>query len=345
MEEFRSICPTVIWRNTERVFAAMPVGVRAKVEARLLKLQLWGRFYDLVYLNTASTASHMPVLSRLTKSTLWHIHELEYAIRKSMSDQQRRQLLPLATRIIAVSNCVRDTLISEFGVYSNVIDVVNGFVSVPCASLEEAQSLRKRIHREFNWPDDAFVIGGCGALGWRKGSDVFLQVAECLLRSTSRDRTRLLWVGGGSADEELRFRHDVRALGLEGYCCYVPSTPAVMNYYYAMDVFALTSREDPFPLVMLEAASRDLPIVCFAGSGGAPEFVGDECGCTVRYLDVPAFAECLKGFINSPELCRKYGAAAAAKVRSEYIVDLQGPKVLNSIQRCLATMPERYPRT
>ena len=39
-------------------------------------------------------------------------------------------------------------------------------------------------------------------------------------------------------------------------------------WFSAADVFALTSREDPFPTVVLEAISAGLAVVAFAGSGG-----------------------------------------------------------------------------
>lgn len=335
LEEFRALCRTTVCRNTDRVFAPVPSAFRSKLERWPLALQMLGRSYDLAYFNTASTALHMSVLSRHAINIVWHIHELEYALRKSMDGQLIQQLFPLATRFIVVSKSVRENLISKFEVSSDKIDLVHGFVSLTGASVAESQSLRKRIHDEFDWPRNAFVVGGCGALGWRKGSDLFLQIAEAVLKSDEDNRARFLWVGGGSADERLRFEHDIGSLGLQEYCRYVPSTSAVIDYYYAMNVFALTSREDPFPLVMLEAGSCNLPIVCFAGSGGGPEFVDDDIGFRVPYLDVAAFAKCLKILRNSPELCRRCGAIAAEKVRNQYTVDIQGPKVLEIIGRCL----------
>jgi glycosyltransferase involved in cell wall biosynthesis len=90
---------------------------------------------------------------------------------------------------------------------------------------------------------------------------------------------RFLWLGGETTgDRVLEFAHDVQALGLQGVCQRVAANSNVFDYYCAMDVFALTSREDPFPLVMLEAGSLGIPVVCFAGSGGTQEFVQDDAG-------------------------------------------------------------------
>jgi glycosyltransferase involved in cell wall biosynthesis len=315
----------------------VPLSVRSKLEGGILDCRMLGRSFDLIYLNTASAAHHLPVLSSRGRSILWHIHELEYALRKSIGDQQIHQVFALATRFIVVSQSVREALIKKFEVHSDKIDLVHGFIGVPSVSPASAQSFRRRIHDDFGWPENAFVIGGCGALGWRKGTDLFLQIAETVLKADTGGGVRFVWVGGGSTDEKLRFEHDIRALKLQNHCRYVPATAQVMDYYHAMDVFALTSREDPFPLVMLEAGSRRLPVVCFAGSGGGPEFVGDDAGVIVPYLDVTGFAQCLHDLRNSPELCRRLGAAASEKVRSRHTIDVQGPKMVESIERCLAT--------
>jgi glycosyltransferase involved in cell wall biosynthesis len=103
-----------------------------------------------------------------------------------------------------------------------------------------------------------------------------------------------------------------------------------------MDVFALPSREDPFPLVMLEAATHGLPTVCFAQAGGAPEFVGADAGVVVPYLDVDAFAAACAALRDDPARRTALGLEARRRVGAEHGVETQGPKLLRSIERCLA---------
>jgi glycosyltransferase involved in cell wall biosynthesis len=110
-----------------------------------------------------------------------------------------------------------------------------------------------------------------------------------------------------------------------------------------MDVFALTSREDPFPLVMLEAGACHVPTVCFARAGGGPEFVVDKPALVAPFLDVAGFALRLETLRRDRVLRVQLGDAAAHKVRSEHIVEMQGPKILASIERCLAEPRGRDP--
>ena len=342
LDEFRAVAPTTAWRSPTFLLEAFPRRWRAawrpRLEAQCLKAFLAGRRYDLVYANTAATWRQVAFLARRTRGLLWHIHELGYALRLTMGEESIRQLFPLAARFIAVSNPVWYALVKEFGVSEQKVDLVHEFVPIPSLSSESRALKRQLIRQRLGWPDTSFVVGGCGSLGWRKGTDVFLQIARKMQMETRDKPIRFLWVGGAAEDKEmLEYNHDVRALGLQGHCCCVPSTADVLDYYSAMDVFALPSREDPFPLVMLEAGAQGLPVVCFAGSGGAVEFIGQDAGLVAPYLDVQAFAAHLVRLHDDPHLRGGLGAQAARKVRTLYSLEVQAPKLLQSIERCLAS--------
>ena len=124
-------------------------------------------------------------------------------------------------------------------------------------------------------------------------------------------------------------------MDLQRSCKWVTATANVLDYYCAMDAFALTSREDPFPLVMLEAGALEVPVVCFANSGGGPEFAGGGAGLVAPYLDVEALAGHLAVLHDNADLRRQLGAEAARQVQTNYTVDGQAPKLLASIERCM----------
>jgi glycosyltransferase involved in cell wall biosynthesis len=104
----------------------------------------------------------------------------------------------------------------------------------------------------------------------------------------------------------------------------------------AADVFALTSREDPYPLVCLEAAALGKPIVCFAGAGGAPEFVEQDCGFVVPYFDVTAMAGRIASLLESADCRIKMGAAARRKVAERHDISVAAPRILEIIERTIA---------
>jgi glycosyltransferase involved in cell wall biosynthesis len=93
----------------------------------------------------------------------------------------------------------------------------------------------------------------------------------------------------------------------------------------ASDVFLVSSREDPFPLVVLEAALSEKPILGFKNTGGADEFIDETCGSKVDYLDVAQMSsEILK--LDSEKITR-LGLNAKNKVLSNYGFNISIKKI------------------
>ncbi|MDI1232186.1 MAG: glycosyltransferase family 4 protein [Methylobacter sp.] len=351
LDEFKSVCKTTIWRSPTSLLNVFPQDWKISLqphlktlEALYMKALLAGRRYDLIYANTGATWQQVSTLSKYAPALLWHIHELEYGLRLSIGEDRINHVFKDITKFVAVSNSVRDTLSLEFSVPYDKIDLIHGFVPLPDLTAEEHQSRRQQVRIKLGWPQDTFVVGGCGSLGWRKGTDLFLQIAHIVSRTNSYEKVRFLWVGGGNQDKEsLEFDHDVRVLGLQEHCRRIITTEEISDYYCSMDMFALTSREDPFPLVMLEAGTYNVPTVCFADSGGGPEFIGDDSGLIAPYLDIITFAAHIMRLHNEPDLRAQFGKSALEKVRTHYTVECQGPKLLHSIECCLAGIKETTP--
>ena len=147
------------------------------------------------------------------------------------------------------------------------------------------------------------MVFGCGTTDWRKGPDLFFEIARL---ACSRDaRLKFVWIGGDPDP----FMEKARSAGLEGRVLFVGNRRESRRYYYVGHIFLLSSREDPCPLVALEAANAGLPVVCFAGAGDIPGFVGEECGAVVPYEDVDAAAQAVLRLAGDAELRRTQGAA------------------------------------
>lgn len=341
LDEFRSIGKTMILRSPAAFMCVFPQHCRIELqrylETQQMKVLLSGRRFDLIYANTSATWPQVSVLAERAPALLWHIHELGYALRLSIGEDRINKAFLDATRFVAVSNSVWDALTREFNVPNDKVDIINGFVPLPNLSSEEQRSRGKLVRNMLGWPEDAFVVGGCGSVGWRKGTDLFLQIAHAVNLMGGYEKVRFLWVGGDDQGQEsLEFAHDMRALGLQEYCRRISTTAEVSNLYCAMDVFALTSREDPFPLVMLEAGGCRVPVVCFEGAGGGAEFAGEEAGLIAPYLDVTTFASHIMKLHDTPDLLKHLGESALRKVQTYHSIEVQGPKLLQSIEYCLS---------
>ncbi len=172
---------------------------------------------------------------------------------------------------------------------------------------------------------------------WRKGADLFIQLARTVRHTNPEAPIYFLWLGGDEKQDSLRFyelRHDLKKLNLERTAIFLSNQPNPLDYFAAFDVFALLSREDPYPLVCLEAAALEKPILCF-GAGGEREFVEDDAGFVVPYLDIEAMAAKVYLLFESPELRATLGQRAAQKVKGNHDISASASQILQIIQRFL----------
>ncbi len=103
----------------------------------------------------------------------------------------------------------------------------------------------------------------------RKGADIFFEVAAALPEHD------FLWVGGWRQEEtidNIAFEDFERAALPNLYISGAVDNP--YPYMAMMDVFFLSSREDPNPLVLGEALVLGLPILCFSHTTAVADRLG-----------------------------------------------------------------------
>jgi glycosyltransferase involved in cell wall biosynthesis len=256
-----------------------------------------------------------------------HIHALEFFLHME-AGSALPQVLSQAKRFIACSGAVRENLMRRHGITPSRIETVHEAIPV-----DEVRSIRTRaeILQELQLPDDALIVASCGRLYWGKGADLFVQLARNLCRQCSN--AYFVWIGPAEPEEVARFKHDIRLLRLEQKVRLTGTVHRSADYLAAAEVFVLTSREDSFPLVCLEAAALGKPIVCFRDAGGIPEFVEEDCGFVVPYLDVAAMSDRLTWLLGSPECRLKMGEAARRKVIERHDISIAAPRIMDIIER------------
>lgn len=189
-------------------------------------------------------------------------------------------------------------------------------------SLAEA---RRRLRARLGFPEDAFVVLTVGYADERKGVDLLVRVAE--IASRADRRLRFVWVGHRDASIQAEIDRFVEKRGLGDIVRFVGLDFDTDDYYAGADVYALTSREDPFPSVVLESLSVATPIVAFASTGGGADLVARGAGIVVPPFDLQAFADALLSLAHERGLREGFGKSGRNLVDSEfsfrpYVVDL-----------------------
>jgi glycosyltransferase involved in cell wall biosynthesis len=281
---------------------------------------------SLIYANSIASAPIVEILAPKIP-LLSHVHELESYFRLHPS-RALSSLLTRADKFIACSTATQKNLIEQHAVPATRIETVHE--SIPVNEVR-AKRNREEVFQELRIPNDASLVVGCGTIGWRKGSDLFVQLArEVSSRSNS---AYFVWIGSGPNSAE--FEYDIATSGLSDRIRLTGGVLDPADYMAATDVFALTSREDPYPLVCLEAAALEKPIVCFAGSGGMPEFVESDCGFVVPYLDIMAMADRVVSLLDAPATRRTMGITARHKVAERHDTNIVAPRILEIIERTI----------
>lgn len=304
-----------------------------RLHAEKLRKTLTSENIGLIYSNTITNGEILEFLSTLDCPVITHVHELDYWIQRA-GPHNLDQVRQYTDRYIVVSEAVKRNLVINHNISEELIEVVYGFV--PTDVQEHDPALHSGLRKRCNIPDDAFVVGSSGHETWRKGKDLFVQLT---LNTVSKHRDRpvhFVWIGGRTDDEEFdQIRYDMQQSGMADNIHFISHVADPQTYFKDFDVFAMTSREDPFPLVNLEAAALGKPIICFDNAGGTPEFVGNDAGFVVPYLDVGAMADRIIELANDEALRKKMGSAASDKVRKRHDISVGGAGIMNVIHRFL----------
>jgi glycosyltransferase involved in cell wall biosynthesis len=223
---------------------------------------------------------------------------------------------------VACAEAVAHNLIGGHGVAREQVSTHYEFIEPPVADPARAARLR----RSFGIPSDALLVGGSGVVIWRKGPDLFVQAAAELVRQAPDLDVHFVWVGGPGY-ERLPIEQDIAGLGLEGRVHFVGELTDPGDLFSTLDAFCLTSREDPYPLVMLEAASLGVPVVTFA-NGGAVEFAGPQDDAAARraavvpYLDAEAMGATLAELLQDPGARLAMGRRGQRRVLEEHTIEV-----------------------
>jgi glycosyltransferase involved in cell wall biosynthesis len=201
-------------------------------------------------------------------------------------------------------------------------------------------SRRARFRHEFCIQDDAILIGIVGRLTEIKNHLMFLKVAARLKQIDPACRrqgaVRFIIIGDGALRESLELQK--QALGLDADVIFVGGRKDPQYFYPALDVVALTSRNEGTPLTLIEAMANARPVVA-TSVGGVVDLLGEVVedgpyqvcrrGISVPAGDEEAFVAALSRIIRDRSLRLELGERGLEFVELNYskerlFADMQG---------------------
>lgn len=336
IDDYKELGDVVLWdslklKNTKnkRKYSLLRK-INPKIEKYLLKKYIKRKKLSgikLIYSNTIVNGEILKELSILKCPILCHVHELESEIKRA-GPANIKYIKSYVTHYIAASDAVKQNLMNKHKIREDKIDVVHEFINI-----SEMKLKKNILRKKYNIPDNAFVVGGSGyGTLWRKGKDLFIQLAHTVLNKSNDSRIYFIWLGGSENSQEMfEVEHDIHLAGLIKYVKFIESKPNPLDYFQMFDVFALLSREDSFPIACLEAAYLGKPILCFESAGGMQEFVEHDAGFVVPYINIDIMADKVELLIKDKDLRKRLGERALEKVCERHDISLAAPMIYKII--------------
>jgi glycosyltransferase involved in cell wall biosynthesis len=265
--------------------------------------------------NTAATWEINVALARQGVPVVSWLHELPTSIDIYHGGEATfTALLRSSTRILLPAEFVRARLLQRYGCDdpAKLQVFYNGNSRLVMLPRDAARS---GVRDELHLPAEALIVLACGTVEQRKGSDLFPQIASRVLSRPEGSQAWFVWVGNTPDHSVLSWcRHDAQSLNIADRVLFVGEREAVGRFFAAADIFALPSREDPLPLVTMEAMAAGLPVIAFRESGGTPDLLKDGGGTVVPYMDLDRFADAIVELLQDHERRRITAERAVAVI-------------------------------
>ncbi len=215
-----------------------------------------------------------------------------------------------ADHVVCNGHAVRAHLIGDRRLRAPVTVIPNG---VDCDHFQPAREGRACARARLGFADGDFVVGTVGNIRPVKNLPFLLRVMAGVMDAVPD--ARLLCVGGGPQLEETKAM--ARSMGLGDRVVFTGVAKDVRPYLAAMDVFALCSRHEGNPNVVLQAMAAGLPVVS-VDVGEVPYVIEDRCSGYVVGHDETVFASALRRLEADARLRCAVGAAARRRVSESF---------------------------
>lgn len=215
-------------------------------------------------------------------------------------------LYPLADRIVAISDGVRQYLVREMKVAEGKIVLIHNPVDI--RRIQELS--REQVDDPWLHESDRRVVLWVGRMATVKGLEYLIGAFE---RVTQEIDARLVLVGEGPLENAIR--ELVRQKGLQEKVRFAGFQSNPYRYMARSSVFAFPSLSEGFGMVLVESMACGLPVVaanCVAGPSEV--LLNGKCGILVPVADEKALARAIVSLLTDTALRERLISVAIERV-------------------------------
>ena len=311
-------------------------------EAAGLARRLYKEGVTCAILNTTVTGKLTPVLKKEGLRTVNLIHEMPWLIESKGLKPAVAAIAEHSDLVVFAAPEIRQGFETFAPLQGKVCIRPQGLYKVNRhKTVVDRRAARRNLRERLNIMDDSRVVIGVGYGDERKGIDLFMDVACQVIDNL--EKTHFVWIGDIS--EVMRpVIERRRAASRHGHHVHLVGYQHDTDAFYAgADVLALTSREDPFPSVVMEAMDVRVPVIGFDGAGGFTGLLREGVGRLVPFGDTKAFADEVGTLLEKQTAVRHLGTRGKEIISerfgwTRFIVDL-GRMAMLPIHRVSVIVP------
>lgn len=287
-------------------------------EAEALARKLRSRNFKAALCNTTLSGGFLETLRGAGIHCAVLIHELPGIINDLGLQPHAQAIARYADKVVFPNHVVEQGFreFAEISPAQRILRPQGLYKRNAYRSREEITGARVELRRRLGVESDAKIVLGVGYADHRKGIDLFVEAGMALLRWCPK--TVFVWIGHWDPTIEGSITSIVAA-NPHGHRFHFPGLQADTDLYYAgSDIYALTSREDPFPSVILESLDVAIPVVGFEAAGGFVDLLREGCGLLAPAFDTLAYAEKLRQLLEEPGLAKALGEYGQRRVDADF---------------------------
>jgi glycosyltransferase involved in cell wall biosynthesis len=235
-----------------------------------------------------------------------------------------RALTRWTSGYFGVAEAQRHYLVNELGIPADKIRIIHNGVDLTVFD----PSTDRSVLAEFGFTEHDPVVGIVAGLHPWKDHATLLHAARKVI--DSMPDAKFLIIGDGVTRPQLETL--CASLQIAANVHFTGARDDVARLLAAIDVFALTSTTEAFPISLLEAMACGRPAVCTA-VGGVPEVLDDGVsGYLVPPRDPQRLADRLLKLLSDPDAARRMGRAGRDCVEARFSLEQSVARAEQAIQ-------------
>jgi glycosyltransferase involved in cell wall biosynthesis len=272
---------------------------------------------DVLFVNVLNNYHVVNIAGELNIPVVWMVHE-------SFDTKDYRNLIPhfiLKNFINAFKQAASVVFCTPFSQHlyeqfntKNNFRVVRNALSERFRNLDITDELKEEKRKELGIQPDELMVLNVGIISEHKNQELLVNTSG-LLRN---EKFRFYLVGARENELYLqKITNLINAADLGKTVTLIPETHNIDKYYAAADIFVFTSKNDTYPLVILEAMAFGLPIITTPINGVNEQVRFEVNALKTAYSNPVILAEQIRKLAENKELRREM--AKNSRIIFEYL--------------------------